>query len=119
MRREKHVKICTLTIEVMKLRHDEERPSPLADPTKFFLIAPHASLQSLNSLLLYFYKFELIHDAYICESKHKIKSILYEEVIVNNKCAIKQVLCSIESDLSFVTTMLLLLLVYSFGYVVH
>jgi len=35
-------------------------------------IAPHVGLQSLNSLLLYFYKFELTHNAYIWESKHKI-----------------------------------------------
>jgi len=35
-------------------------------------ITPHAGLQSLNSLLLYFYEFELIYNAYIEESKHKM-----------------------------------------------
>jgi len=65
MTREKHVKIYTLTFEIVKLRHEEEGPSPLVDSTKFFLIAPYVGLQPLNSLLLCFYKFELIHNAYI------------------------------------------------------
>jgi len=60
---------CTLTSQVEKLRHEEEgHPLQIIQPsssTSHAPIAPHTGLQSLNSLLLYFYKFELIHNAYI------------------------------------------------------
>jgi len=49
------------------------RSTPLDDPTKFFLITPHAGFKYLNLLLHYFYEFELIHNAYFLESNHKMK----------------------------------------------